>query len=208
MKITIFGATGMVGKHLVQQALLSGHSVRAFGRNPFETFSHERPGLELFKGYLFQDDDIEAALENTEAVLSALGGPADAVDKTRSLGMKKIVAAMEKTGVKRIVGVGGMGILNANEHTLVYQTPQFPEKFKAVTMEHFEAYEYLDQSSLDWTFACPPDIVDAEYSGRFKTRKDYPAHGSSTIIAADLAAFMVKEMTECQFVRCRVGISN
>ena len=35
MIITIFGATGTVGKELVKQALFNGHQVRAFGRNVF-----------------------------------------------------------------------------------------------------------------------------------------------------------------------------
>ena len=35
MTITIFGATGMVGKQLVQQALFKGYTVKAFGRNVF-----------------------------------------------------------------------------------------------------------------------------------------------------------------------------
>ncbi|MEI9958701.1 MAG: NmrA family NAD(P)-binding protein [Ferruginibacter sp.] len=38
MNIIIFGATGLVGKQLVQQALLNGHMVKAFGRNVFSEF--------------------------------------------------------------------------------------------------------------------------------------------------------------------------
>ena len=33
MNITIFGATGMVGKHVVRQALAKGIKANAFGRN-------------------------------------------------------------------------------------------------------------------------------------------------------------------------------
>jgi len=35
--LIVFGATGMVGKQLVQQALFKGHHVRAFGRNVYTT---------------------------------------------------------------------------------------------------------------------------------------------------------------------------
>ncbi len=206
MNITIFGATGMVGKHLVNQALAQGHTVRAFGRNPFETFSTERKNLELFKGYVFQDDDIEEALKDTDAVLSALGGGTAGVDKTRSLGMKKIVAAMAKTGVRRIIAIGGLGILNADEDKLLFQTPKFPQQFKAVSMEHFKAWEHLAASNLDWTMVCPPVIADAESTGHYETRKNYPVGGAGQVAAGDLAAFMVKELTDNGFLKCRVGI--
>jgi nucleoside-diphosphate-sugar epimerase len=36
MKLIIFGSTGTVGRHLVDQALSLGHEVTAFARNPEE----------------------------------------------------------------------------------------------------------------------------------------------------------------------------
>ena len=47
MTITIFGATGMVGKQLVQQALFKGHTVKAFGRNVFAELPMEEDNLQL-----------------------------------------------------------------------------------------------------------------------------------------------------------------
>jgi putative NADH-flavin reductase len=208
MKITLFGATGMVGRHIIELAVLKDITVRAFGRNVFEKLPTERNNLELFKGYVFQEDDVEAALDGADAVLSALGGDTGGEDKTRSLGMKTIAAAMEKTGVKRIVAVGGVGILKADEHTLIFQTPKFPAVFKPVSEEHFKAWQHLVKSSLDWTMVCPPMIVDAGLSGKYFTKQDYPALGAGRINAGDLADFMLREITERQFVKSRVGITS
>jgi uncharacterized protein len=208
MKITIFGATGMVGKHLIDQARIHGHSVRAFGRNVFTKYSTGRKNLELIKGYLFEDDDIEAALHGCDAVLSAIGGDVNGLDKTRSLGMKHIVAGMEKTGVKRIVAIGGLGILQAGENQVLFRTPAFPEQYKPVSIEHYSAWQHLQNSSLDWTMVCPPDILDAEFTAKFITKKDYPAVGVMRINAGDLAEFMVQQLENDKFLHCRVGISN
>jgi len=49
MTIIVFGATGMVGKQLVQQALFKGHTVKAFGRNVFSEFGDRHQNLELIK---------------------------------------------------------------------------------------------------------------------------------------------------------------
>lgn len=207
MKITVFGATGMVGKHLVNLALERDFFVRAFSRDAWSN-RRTHPNLEAFKGYVFQPDDVEAALAGTDAVLSVLGGAADGVDKTRSLGMKTIVEAMEKTGVKRIVAVGGLGILNANENDLLFRTEKFPAAYVPVSQEHFKAYQFLAAAALDWTMVCPPTIVDDGFSGDYETKADFPATGKFQINAGDLADFMLEELTGRQFVNRRVGISN
>lgn len=207
MNILIFGATGMVGQQLVNHAIAHGHNVRAFGRNVYEEFSTERKYLELFKGYLFSEDDIKKALKGMDAVLSAIGGAVDGTDRARSLGMKKIVEVMVRKGPKRIVAIGGMGVLNANEEQLIFQTPDFPLKYKPVSMEHYEAYQHLAHSSLEWTFVCPPDIKDGPATEAYNLRADYPAEGLSEISAGDLADFMVRELQGRHFLQHRVGIA-
>ncbi|MBI5916272.1 MAG: SDR family oxidoreductase [Bacteroidetes bacterium] len=207
MKITVFGATGMVGTHTIDLALAHGHTVRAFGRNVFEKFSTERERLELFKGAVFSPSDVEEALDGADAVLSALGGDIDGLDKTRSLGMKTIVEAMQKVGPRRIIAIGSTGILKADNTTLRYQMPGYPKVFKAVAIEHLEAWQHLAKSTLDWTLLCPPEIKNEPPTGQYNTRRDYPADGPMHVNAGDLADFMLNELVENQHVKCRVGIA-
>lgn len=207
MKITVFGATGMVGKYIINEAIGRLHSVRAFGRNVYEALSTERTHLELFKGYLFSENDIKDALKGTDAVLSAIGGSVDGTDKARSIGMKKIVSVMEKHGPKRIIAIGGIGVLNADEQTYIFQTPDFPKQFLPLTNEHFAAYLCLANSSLDWTLLCPPDIINAGPTGEYSLNRNYPAEGQFRINAGDLADFMVKELENNEYLKCRVGIA-
>ncbi len=213
MKILVFGATGMVGQHIIDVAIAHGHQVRAFGRNVFEKLSTERKDLELFKGYLFTESDIKKAVKGMDVVLSAIGGSMDSSNLARSLGMKKIVGVLEKKGPKRIIGIGGMGILNTvldeetGETTYLFKTPGFPQKYKPVSEEHFKAYQHLANSNLDWTFICPPDILNKEASGHYNTAKDFPAEGKFEINAGDIAQFMMKEIKENAFLKCRVGIA-
>ena len=42
--------------------------------------------------------------------ISGIGESTEVGNKTRSLGMKKIVSVLNKRGPKRIIGVGGFGI--------------------------------------------------------------------------------------------------
>ncbi len=209
MIITIFGATGMVGKHLVKQALLMGHSVRAFGRNVFTSNFADNEKLKLVQGALFDAKEVYQAIKGSDAVLSALGGALDGSDKTRSLGIKNIVAQMEKANVKRLVAVGGMGVLSAPDDTLMMDDENYPPEFIPVSLEHLKAYGILQASTINWTFVGAPDIVDAEVTGAFHTTADYPPTPNYyRIKAGDLAMFMLNELQKNEYSKRRVGISN
>jgi uncharacterized protein len=209
MTITIFGATGMVGQQLVKLALFAGHTVRAYGRNVNELIddAERNDNLQLIKGGLFDKGDVEKAIKGADAVLSALGGSMDGSDQTRSLGIKYIVEAMEKHDVKKIVAIGGMGCLQADEDTLIAETENFPAQFKPVTEEHLKALHYLRSSGLEWTFVCPPTINDGDATGVYHTKIDYNP-GGYTIHSGDLAQYMLSEMQRGEHIHYKVGIAN
>ncbi len=209
MNIVVFGATGQVGKQIVKQALFHEYHVTAFGRNVFTEFNMDEKNLELIKGGVFDEDEVLDAVKGCDAVLSALGGSFDGTGKSRSLGIKNIIAQMQKAGVKRIVALGGMGILNFDENTLVIDTEDYPKEYILVGEEHRKAYEYLKDSGLDWTFVCSPDIINADATGEFITSANYPPEPNKyKINAGDLALFMLNEVSKNNYVRERVGISE
>jgi putative NADH-flavin reductase len=209
MIITVFGATGMVGHQIVQQALFKGHTVRAFGRNVYTTKFPDEKGLELVQGALFDAKEVYNAIKGADAVLSAIGGSMDGTDKARTLGLKNVIAQMDKAAVKRIIAVGGMGVLNADEDSLLVDADEYPQEYKAVGLEHKKAWELLKASDLDWTFVCCPDIKDEGPSGSFVTKADYPPEPNNyRINAGDIALFMLNELNKHEYSKKRVGISN
>ena len=209
MTITIFGATGLVGKQLVKQALYKNYIVKAFGRNIYSAGLAPSENLQLIPGALFDEDQVYDAVKGCDCVLSAVGGAFDGTDKSRSLGMKNIIAQMEKAGVKRIIAIGGKGTLNSAAEDVIMNSPGFPKQFIAVSKEHYKAYSFLKESSLSWTFVCPPDILDAPSTGIFHTAANYPPEpDNNKINSGDLALFMINEINKNEYVKNRVGISN
>jgi putative NADH-flavin reductase len=72
MRLTVFGATGGVGREVVGQALNAGHHVTAYARNPAKlTVNH--PNLAVLTGELTDRDAIQRAVSGADAVISALG---------------------------------------------------------------------------------------------------------------------------------------
>jgi hypothetical protein len=209
MKVIVFGATGLMGKELIKQALFNGHTVKAYGRNVFTEDLPKDDNLELVQGALFDEGQVLNALKGCDAVLSAIGGDGGGADKTRSLGMKNIVLQMNKAGIKRIIGIGGMGILENEDGKLLMEEEDFPPAYYSVSQEHLKAFQFLKESNLDWIFVCPPVIVAAEPTGVFTTNADHvPADNKQRIHSGDLALFMLKEIDQREYVQHRVGISN
>lgn len=213
MIITVFGATGQVGRFIVSQALAKGHMVRAFGRNIEGLIDSDLDNDDLIaiKGYVFEGNDVRNAIEGSDAVLSALGGSFDGSDRTRSLGMKNIIEQMQQSGVQRIVALGGMGILNADEpdEGLLIEQAGYPKEYLPVGNEHLLAYRALEHSSLDWTFIGSPDILNKTGTGQYITAANYaPKPNHYQITAGDLAHCMLMCIEKQQYLKQRVGISR
>ncbi|MGW8783886.1 NAD(P)-dependent oxidoreductase [Streptomyces sp. NPDC055796] len=74
MKLTVFGATGGVGREVVRQALDAGHEVTAVVRDParLDVPAHERLQVAVVRD-LTDEDALVPVLAGRSAVISALG---------------------------------------------------------------------------------------------------------------------------------------
>ena len=188
-----------------------GYKVTAFGRNVESLIDQDNlnENFTAQKGYLFDEKDVAKAINNADVIISVLGGASDGSDKTRSLGIKVILSQMQKKGKKRIIALGGMGVLNAEDNTLLLHAEDYPNEYFAVGMEHLKAFELLLESNLDWTFFCPADIHDKDETGIFIISINYaPDPNHFRINAGDLAMAMLKAATNQEYVQQRAGISN
>jgi uncharacterized protein len=206
MQVTIFGSTGMVGRHLVKQALWMGYKVVAFARDAQAVFVEENENLIVQKGYLLSMDDIEKAIKNSDAICSALGGGTDGMDKTRSIGAKNIAMAAAKTNAF-LCWVAGMGILPTADNEPLYTTDQFPAQFKAVSEEHYQAYKAIQERTHNFTVFCPGIIMDEPFNEKY-TMQAEAAPGFGGINGGNLAHAMLMQARERQYAGQRVGIIN
>jgi uncharacterized protein len=208
MQVTIFGATGMVGKQLVKQALWLGYKVVAFGRNAHEVFADAQENVTAVKGYLTDVDAIIKALKGSDAVCSAIGGTTTETDNTRSIGMKNILVAMDRVSIRNIAAVGGLGILQATQDKMVYETEHFPPQYKGVTEEHLKAYQLLEVSNVHYAFFCPSTILDEGFTENYTMQADYAYETMQSVNAGNLADAMLKVVTETNYNRKRIAIMN
>jgi putative NADH-flavin reductase len=106
MNVTVFGATGGVGREVVTQALDAGHHVTAYLRNPAKlTVTHRN--LMVITGELTDRDAVQRAVHGAHAVISAIGPLLDRKATGIPLveGTHTIFDAMRAEGVERYIGM-------------------------------------------------------------------------------------------------------
>ncbi len=71
MRITLFGATGRVGSHLLNKALAAGYEVKALVRTPEKL--NEHTNLSALKGDVTSPSDVAKVILSADVFVSCLG---------------------------------------------------------------------------------------------------------------------------------------
>ena len=201
MKLFVIGATGGAGQEIVQQALARGHHVTAFVRSPDTvTFRHER--LSVLNGNVTDENQLVEAVQNHDAVLSALG-PRE-VFKPSSLLHDSALAttrAMGRSGVKRLL------VLSAAAHF-----PGIPNRIvNFILRNHMRdslAMEKVVQDNgLDWTIARPPRLTQEQYA-TYRSREGAAPRRGFSLSRKAVAAFMLDAIEQKKHFQKIVGIAK
>ncbi len=210
MKLAVLGATGFIGRAVVEQALLAGHEVRALVRDASTLATHDR--LEVIEGDARDPGAVQRTLVGADVVISALG--TRRADKAGpdflAAVMGVIISAMETQGVRRIVAISGAGISLPGErkplpHRLISALVGVLAR-DAVAAKQRE-YQVLSSSDVDWTAVRPTRVVDGP-------SMDNPRIGISAagigmrVTRGDLARFIVSEAEQGAYIRRAPFISS
>ena len=202
MNIVVFGASGGMGVHVVEQALNAGHIVTAFVRTPSK-LEIRHQNLVRFQGDVMDAEAVANAIAKHEAVVSALGPTRPPVPQMMETAARNIVAGMQKHGLRRIVSTTGAGVRQPEDQ------PKFIDHFiaamlnllaKDVVLDSAANVNVIQSSDLDWTIVRFPRLVDGAHTGRY--RVGYVGRDSgSQLSRADGADFVLKELVDEQWVR-------
>jgi putative NADH-flavin reductase len=202
MRILIYGATGATGHAAVRQALLRGHHVTAFARNPAKlTIMHDN--LTVIKGELTDSDQIRELSKKHDVALSALGASSIfKFDQSVVDGIRNIISAMEAVGTTRLIYMSSAGVKECRHQAgkiMKYVLPKvLPEEVKG----HEVREALIRRSNLRWTIVRPATLTNGTYTGRFRKGEDLYENGFvATISRADVAGFMLQQLQDDTYVR-------
>jgi putative NADH-flavin reductase len=210
MNLLIFGATGGTGRALVEQALDRGHTVTAFVRKASRMrIKHGR--LKLAIGNVLDYHTVEAAIAGQHAVLSALGHKRWLIKTSiLSRGTSNIVAAMTKCRVRRFVCETSLGVGDSRGRLGVLYTFFLIPLLLYFYFQDKELQEKcIMQSSLDWIIVRPAALTNGKQTGAVREGKDIGSLlFTHRISRADVASFMLAEVTDDRYVKDTPGIES
>lgn len=201
MKLTIFGGTGRTGRLLVERALNDGHEVTLLARDPAKApWKHER--LSVMQGSLSDAAQVAEAIKGADAVISVAAPTPD--------GARYIVQGMEQHGVKRLVVATGVGVFQPQDRLLIIDhAMKALMRIFTPTIHHdtMATVTALENSKLDWTIVRAPILNNNPPLGNVKSgwlRKGVGAR----LTRADLAAYLVDQVSDTTYLRQMPAISN
>ncbi len=199
MKVLVIGATGLTGKLLVQQLLLKGDDVTAFARKPADvTTAHDR--LRVAKGDARDLASLEAAVAGQDAVLAAFGPRSLSKDDLQETFDRNLIAAMKKSGVKRLVNLSAWGAGDSRQHSNLIFKVVMGTILKNVFADKDRGEALIIASDLDFTNVRPGQLINDPARGGVKASLD-PAGLKPKMTRADLATFMIEQLTSDTWVR-------
>jgi putative NADH-flavin reductase len=206
MKLVIFGASGGTGQFLIQQALAQDHTIAAFARRPESINAAPAPRLTIIQGDVHDAEAVSAAIAGHDAVLSALGARNLGRSDVLEVGVRNILAGMMAHGVDRIIALGASG---ATRDAAQYQgvaTRLLLKLLKATLLrEPFrsqrEQERLLEASPVQYTIVRPPRLVNRPFTGRYRVQEDGLPPRGVTIPRADVADFMLRQLSDSTWIR-------
>ena len=203
MKIALFGATGGTGQQLLEQAIKAGHQVTALVRDPAK-LDRKNSALTVIAGNVLQPADVDKVVSGADAVICSLGNTSNNPDMMVTQGTRNIIDAMQRLNVRRLLVVSSLGVGDSKD--------QVPFFFKVLmktalrkTMEDKEAQEAAVRASrLDWTIVRPGGLTNDPPTGTYRVGADLTA---GRITRADVADFILKELTRNEYIQQTPGIT-
>jgi putative NADH-flavin reductase len=220
MKLTIFAATGGIGRQALDQAIAAGHAVTVVVRNPKSlpaavhtvTADLARP----------DPDALASAIEGADAVLSGLGPRSNSEAGIASRGTLAIVVAMKATGVRRVVVVSAapIGTVASPDRPsppkhdpgdgffvrhLLSRVPKTLFRQQYADLAVME--DVVRRSGLDWTILRPPRLTDNALTGAYRTAVSQNVRRGLRVSRADVAHLMLDVLNQPETVHQTVGIA-
>jgi putative NADH-flavin reductase len=224
LKLTIFAATGGIGRQLLEQAVAAGHDVTTVVRDP-KRLPGSRSRVRVVTTDLAAPDPavLASAIEGADAVLSGLGARSAAEAGVAWRGTRAIVQAMKATGVRRFVVVSAApigtvpspGRPNPPKHDPgdgFFMRHLFSPLGKAALRKHYADLalmeDVLRDSGLDWTVVRPPRLTDKPVTGNYRMAYGQNLRGGFFISRADVAHFMLRVLGQPETIGQIIGIAN
>ena len=206
MKVVLYGASGKAGSRILGELQTRGHEVTAVVRNKPDRLP---AGVKSAQDDLSGVAEIAKTIAGADAVVSAYGPPANDTDQLIGV-VERLIEAVRKAGVPRLIVVGGAASLGVAPGVTLLASGHLPEAWVPIATSHAKAFEALKRSGVNWTYFSPAAFFEpGERTGKFRLGKDSliaDGKGESRISMEDYAIALVDELEKPAHERARFTI--
>lgn len=193
--IALFGGSGRTGKEVLIKALEAGYAVRALVQNPAK-IQEESPQLEIIKGDVLKQEDVDHTVEHADVVVSVFGHVKGAPKDLQTQGTRHILCAMDKHHVHKIISLSGGGLPFEKDQPKIadYLIRGIMKVFVSKILKDAKDHaEVLQASSQDWVIVRAPRLTKDLEQGEYKVGW-VGTTGGTKIGRADLADFILRQV--------------
>lgn len=201
MRLAVFGATGGTGASLIEQALAVGDKVTALVRRP-DALGELADQITVVPGDVLDPEPVAEAVAGAEAVVSALGiGMHRHATTVYSAGTANIVEAMREEGISRLLVVSTASLE-------IPSSKQFPEWLLAKFLLHnilrkpYADMALMEQavraSGVEWTLVRAARLTGGALTGVYRTAIDRKLRGCWSISRADVAHYLLVNVSSTE----------
>ena len=204
MKVLVVGAAGKTGRVVVEQAVAAGHQVTACVHSE----GYNVPGVAVRVGDASDAQAVQAAVAGQDAVIDTVGGKTPYRRTTLEVDVAaNIVAAMQRCGVRRLVVTSSIGVGDSSMHAPLPIKIVVATFLRGSTPDKAAMEAMVRASGLDWVITRPAALNDRPATGDIRVLTT--GHGRArSVTRADLATFLVAQLTSDEHLRQAVTITN
>lgn len=206
MKVLVVGAAGKTGRAVVERAAAEGHEVTAFIR------SDRGDGVSSVEVRIGDASDpvvMDAAVEGHDAVIDTVGGRTPYRATTLEADVATaVVAAMQRHGVRRLVVTSSIGVGESTAHAPLLTRILVATFLRASTPDKAAMESVVRGSGLDWVITRPAVLTDKAATGHVRTLSAGDRGRARSITRADVAAFLVAQLTGDDHLRQAVTLAD
>lgn len=207
MKVLVVGAGGKTGRAVVEQAATAGHQVTALLHRTSD--NENSPGVAMLVGDASDAETMEAAVAGQDAVIDTVGGKTPYRHTTLETRVAStIVAAMQRHGVQRLVVTSSVGVGDSTTHTPALVKIVVATFLRGSTQDKTRMESAVRASPLDWIITRPAVLNDKPATGGASVLTTENRNRAHSLTRADLAAFLVSQLTSDDYLRQAVTITN
>jgi putative NADH-flavin reductase len=195
-KIAVFGATGKVGTHFIEQALRAGYEVRAFVRNRTKLSQTVAEKVEIFEGDALNVADVERAVMGADVVVSCLGSTGKHLIMYSAYN-KILNAAAKQPQPPRCIMISSVG-LGGTSWLIKLMLIMIAGR---ATLADFERADkrVREETAVPFVLVRPYALTDKPGNSRYHATQKQNATLMRPIPRADVATFMVDAVADRQW---------